>query len=136
MKKTIGGTLFAIAVVIVVVVFFRHILHGAQDAFGFRAGDGNSPSYLFWSGAGSDLAYLSIVAGAVIYYRKENCKKRWCPFLGHYEFTDKDGIVRKLCWVHHPDVHHKTLTREHITKIKKFQAEHPLFYLGDKPGKG
>lgn len=137
MKKAVGGTIFAIAVVVLLAVFFRHVLNWAQGAFGFRRGDGNSESYLFWSGIGSDLAYLSIVGGAVIYYRKENCKRSWCPFLGHYEFKNPEtGIVRKLCWLHHPDVHTRTLSAGHLARIKKLQEEHPILYLGDKPGKG
>ena len=138
MKRNISiGAALAVLALVALVAWFRPILDWTQGAFGFRPNDGNSESYLFWSGFGSDLAYVGIIASAVVYYRQQNCKKRWCPFLGHYEFRNPEtGIVRKLCWVHHPDVHDKNLSRDRIGKIKELQAEHPLFYLGDKPGKG
>lgn len=136
MRKAVAWSVLAVAVISTVLIWRLPVIHWAQAQFGFRQGDGDSPHYLFWSGIGSDLAYLSIIGGAVIYYRKENCKKRWCPLLGHYELTDRDGIVRKLCWVHHPDVHKKQLTSEHISRISEFRRKHPVTYLGDKPGKG
>lgn len=87
-------------------------------AFGFQNGDGNSSFYLFWSGAGSDIGELGIIWGVLLYYRNTNCKRAWCPFLGNHEFTDPDdGITRKLCWYHHPDVQHKTLKPHHIEAI-------------------
>jgi hypothetical protein len=104
-----------------------------QGFFGFRSGDGNGSHYLFWSGSGSDLAYLSVIGGAVVLYRANNCKRRWCPFVGTYEFTDPaDHVTRKLCWLHHPDVMHKTLTGAHIRGIQ----ERRHLYFGDRPGKG
>ena|SRR5690242_9428082 len=100
--------------------------HWVQVVFGFRAGDGNSESYLFWSGIGSDLAYLSFLWGAVVLYRRHACRMRWCPRIGRHEFTEPDtGVKRALCWKHHPDVERKQLTRERLH-----------LYLGDRPGKG
>lgn len=86
----------------------------------FHAGlsSGNSPWYLFPSGWGSNLAYLGFIWGGIILYRKHNCKRAWCPFLGQYPFTDpKDGVTRNLCAIHHPDVLHKTLKAHHISAI-------------------
>ncbi len=115
------------------IIFWAVIARTMQMFFGFRNGDGNGSHYLFWSGSGSNLAYLSTAAAVVIYYRKNNCKRAWCPFLGNYDFTDpEDGVNRKLCWVHHPDVRHKTLRTEHIQAIQ--QKRH--LYLGKNPGKG
>ena len=96
-----------------------------QHVFGFGNGDGNSAYYLFWSGAGSDLAYLSVFAAALGMYRKNNCRMRWCWRLGRHEYTDPHHVTRLLCWRHHPGVTHKQLTRERLH-----------LYLGDKPGKG
>ena len=101
------------------------MLHWLQAFFGFRGGDGNSSSYLFWSGAGSDLAYLTFLAAAVGVYRKHNCRMRWCLRLGRHDYTDPHGVTRSLCWRHHPDVTHKNLTRARLH-----------LYLGGKPGKG
>lgn len=100
--------------------------HFFQAVFGFRNGDGNSPEYLFWSGAGSDLAYLTFVAAAIGYLRANNCHVKRCPRIGRHEFTEPDtGTKRKLCWRHHPEVSTRQMTRERLH-----------LYLGDKPGKG
>ena len=129
------GITAAVIVAAVVVIDLRHgpAADWIQHFFGFETGQGNDSHYLFWSGAGSDLAYLSFVVAGVVWYRRENCRYRWCPFLGHYELRNPDtGVVRKLCALHHPDVHEKTLTSEHLRHI---QERRHLFF-GGKPGKG
>lgn len=104
-----------------------------QYFFGFSAGDGNGSHYLFWSGAGSDLAYMSFLAGGIALYRKHNCRMRWCWRIGHHPFTDPtDSVMRLLCWRHHPDVKHKNLTSGLVTDIQ--QRRH--LYFGRRPGKG
>ena len=104
-----------------------------QHFFGFANGDGNGSHYLFWSGAGSDLAYLSFLAAGITVYRKHNCRWHWCWRVGRHEFTDpKDGVTRMLCWRHHPDVRHKHLTASRIAEIQ--HRRH--MYLGERPGKG
>lgn len=100
-------------------------LHWLQHTFGFSGGDGNSPQYLFWSGAGSDLAYLTVAGAAFGAYRRHNCRMRRCWRLGRYEFAGPGGVTQMLCHVHHPDVRHKQLTRERLR-----------LFLGDKPGRG
>jgi len=117
----------------VLIIFWAAVAHELQMFFGFRNGDGNGSHYLFWSGSGSNLGYLSLAGGLLIYYRKNNCKRSWCPFLGVHQFTDpEDGVSRLLCWMHHPDVKHKTLKAETIRQIQ--HKRH--LYLGSKPGKG
>ena len=100
-------------------------MHWLQSFFGFASGDGNGSRYLFFSGAGSDLAYLSFLWGGVVLYRKHNCRMRWCWRLGRHEFTDPHGVTRSLCYRHHPGVTHKQLTRERLH-----------LYVGDRPGRG
>ena len=128
--------LLAIALVVVVVIFAASIVRHAENWFGFRQGDGNGPAYLFWSGPGSDLAYISLLVAVIAGYRKINCKRSWCPFIGQYDFTNPEtGVTRKLCAVHHPDVHERTLSKEHISRIHEYREKHHL-HLGDKIGKG
>jgi hypothetical protein len=123
----------AAACVAVLVLFWVRIARETQGFFGFYNGGGNGSHYLFWSGAGSDLAYLSFLAAGITLYRRHNCQKAWCPRIGKFDFTDpKDGVSRKLCWLHHPDVKHKTLHSEHIRQIQHRQH----LYLGKKPGRG
>lgn len=72
----------------------------------------------FWSGFGADLGEFLILGGIVSWYRARNCKTRGCWRFGHHDFTDpKDGVSRKLCWKHHPDVRHSHLTAKLISEI-------------------
>lgn len=133
MKRIAAAVLLVIIGVPLLIIFWGLIALHLADFFGFQPRDANGSHYLFWSGAGSDLAYLSGFGAFLIYYRKNNCKKAWCPFIGYHDFTDpKDGITRKLCWVHHPDVRHKTL---HSDTIREIQQRHHL-HFGKQPGKG
>jgi len=60
--------------------------------------------YGFWSGVGSDLTELAIVGGLISMVRKNNCHHRWCPYIGHHEYSDPaTGLTYKLCRLHHPD---------------------------------
>lgn len=107
--------------------------HFIAHFFGFAAGDSNQAPYLFWSGAGSDLAYVSFLWAGVVLYRRHNCRVRWCWRIGRHEFTDPgDGVCRLLCWRHHPDVKHKDLTAGRVAEIQKRRR----MYLGKQPGKG
>ena len=109
------------------------MLHWFQHIFGFYNGGGNSPQYLFWSGAGSDLAYLTFLGGAVAIYRKHNCQMKGCLRIGRHEFQDpKDSVKRNLCWRHHPDIASRQLTKSRIAAIQ----ERRHLYFGDKPGRG
>ena len=101
--------------------------------FGFAAGDGNGTAYLFWSGIGSDLAYVTVFAALLAAYRRHNCQMRHCWRLGRHEFTDPaDQVSRNLCWRHHPDVKTRQLTAGRLADIQKRRH----LYLGSKPGKG
>lgn len=95
--------------------------------------DVSGPWYGFWSGFGSDLSELALVGALLGIIRRHNCRVRWCWRIGHHKLTDPDsGAERMLCWRHHPDVHHKNLTRARIAEIQ----ERRHLYLGRKPGKG
>jgi len=45
---------------------------------------------------------------------KHNCHARWCPRIGHYDYTDDKGVVYKLCAKHHPDTPNRAPTAEQI----------------------
>jgi hypothetical protein len=53
--------------------------------------------YLFWSGLGSDLGELSILAGMVGIYRKHSCHIDRCWRIGKYRHGEW-----LLCRRHHP----------------------------------
>jgi hypothetical protein len=132
----IRRTATALAVLAVAVVLagaWATVATALQGFFGFYDGGGNGSHYLFWSGSGSDLAYLSFLVAGITLYRRHNCQYAWCPRIGRHEFTDpSDGVKHLLCWKHHPDVKHKTLRDENIRSIQ--QRRH--LYLGKQPGRG
>lgn len=51
--------------------------------------------YAFWSGAGSDLGYLSVF---VVLYRKHNCHVKRCWRIGHHV---RDDLI--VCHRHHAE---------------------------------
>jgi hypothetical protein len=123
----------AMAAVAVTVLFWVTIAAHLATFFGFGNGTGNGSHYLFWSGAGSDLAYLSFVFAAIALYRRNNCHRAWCPRIGKFDFLDPvDGVKHLLCWKHHPDVIYKTLHEDAIRTI----AQRRHMYLGKQPGRG
>lgn len=122
MKKLrlIGQVALTVAIFVVLFAFWVAVANWLASFFGFSNGDGNGSHYLFWSGAGSDFGELALISALVVMYRRANCKRTWCPFMGMHDFTDpQDGVTRKLCWYHHPDVQHKTLKAHHIERIQR-----------------
>lgn len=66
----------------------------------------------------SGLAGLGILSGIIVTYRKHYCARKFCFRLGKHDFKDpSDGVTRKLCWKHHPDVQHKALDEGVIERI-------------------
>ena len=108
-------------------------MHWLAHFFGVAQGDGNSSAYLWWSGPGSDLAYLTVFAAALGAYRRLNCQMHRCWRIGRHEFTDPaNGVARNLCWKHHPDVKARQLTAGRIAEIQRRRH----LYFGKQPGKG
>lgn len=77
------------------------------------------PWYAFWSGAGSDLAYLGIIWALL---RKHNCHEPRCWRLGRFPV---EGTQWTACRRHHPAPPQRRTIRE----------EYHL-YLGKQPGRG
>jgi len=94
-------------------------MHWLALFFGVANGDGNSTGYLFWSGIGSDLAYVGV---GVAFFRHHNCEVHGCWRLGRHV----TAAGQKVCRRHHPDGH---LTAAGV------KAAHHL-YLGHRPGRG
>ena len=81
--------------------------------------DGAGRPYLFWSGIGSDLAYLGILWAV---FRRLNCHEPRGPRLGRFPV---EGTLLHACRRHHPKPPERGDIREryHI-------------FLGGKPGRG
>jgi hypothetical protein len=80
---------------------------------------GAPPNYNFFSGFGSDLGEVTIVAALATMYKKHSCHQRWCWRFAHYDLTSPDGsIAYRLCRAHHP-AHpgRRQLTRHHVARI-------------------
>lgn len=85
------------------VLYWATVAMQSQHFFGFSSGGGNSSHYLFWSGAGSDLGELSIVAAvfSLVYalLRKHNCEVTGCWRIGRHDTAAGHTVCRR----HHPD---------------------------------
>jgi hypothetical protein len=99
-KRALVGSLCFVALV----VFFALNLHWVA----IHTGSTQTlvgPYYNFWSGFGSDLGEVTLVAAIVVpsvaLVRKHNCGVKGCWRLGHHEY-EMDGIKHTLCRVHHP----------------------------------
>jgi hypothetical protein len=88
--------------------------------FGFAAGDGNSASYLWWSGTGSDLAYAGIFWAL---WRKHNCHVHRCWRIGRHLV---EGTPYTVCRRHDPS---GPVTAESVRKRYHL-------YAGRRPGRG
>lgn len=75
------------------------ILHALMHFFGLD--DLSGPFYGFWSGVGSDISELAIVAAVIAGYRKHNCHVKGCWRLGKHAVRNTPYVV---CAKHHPDV--------------------------------
>lgn len=73
--------------------------HWIQFFFGFRSGDGNSPHYLFWSGAGSDISELAIIGAVLAGLHRVNCHVKGCWRVGRQHVA---GTAWVVCHHHHP----------------------------------
>lgn len=96
--------------------FLLSVYHGLVHWSGSDYGEpyGHFEPYDLISG----LAGLSIVSGVIVAYRKIFCANRHCWRMGKHDFKDpKDGVTRKLCWRHHPDVVLKDLNKHSIKRI-------------------
>jgi hypothetical protein len=98
-------SILAAAVVLLLAVIARAVIATwLQGFFGFCNGCGNGSHYLFWSGSGSDLAYLSMGAGAIsstlILWHRVNCHEPGCWRIGRVHVDDKGTLS---CFRHHPD---------------------------------
>lgn len=80
--------------------------------------DLSGPWYGFWSGFGSDLAYIGIIWALV---KRHNCHVRWCWRIGLYPAGEF-----RVCRRHHPEG----------APSPQRVAERYHLYLGRKPGKG
>lgn len=94
-------------------------MHWLAHFLGFTAGDGNGSPYLFWSGAGSDLAYLGFLYALL---RHVNCHQPRCLRVGRLPV---DGTPFKVCRRHHPAPPQRETIR------KRYHL-----HLGERPGRG
>ena len=89
----------------------------------------SGPEYGFWSGFAGDVTLLfAILTAPFVQWKRNNCQTKGCWRFGRHPFEDA-GVIRHLCYLHHPGVKHKQLTVRHL-------QEHHHLYLGSRPGRG
>lgn len=99
------------------------MFHSVAHFFGFDPGQGNGSFYLFWSGAGSDIAELSILGWIYITLRRYNCHAAGCWRIGRHPV---EGTTYTVCRKHHPEGKPAADLIRHRYHL----------YLGDRPGRG
>lgn len=76
------------------------IAHAIVCVMGLNNGSG--AAYLFWSGFGSDLAYLGAISFA---WHHLNCHAKGCYRIGRHPVS---GTPFKTCRKHHPEIDGRT----------------------------
>jgi hypothetical protein len=74
-----------------------------------------SVGYQFWSGLGSDISEITIIAGALAILKHLNCDSPRCFRYGPHRTADGH---HKLCRHHHPDL------PKHRLSLPEIQARH------------
>jgi hypothetical protein len=89
-------------------IFWHWVLHAF---YAFSGADNEAgPTYGTWSGIAGATAVFS---GVLLGMRHVNCKKSWCPRIGH--FPDVRGV--KWCGRHHPDHKGRKPTMEMLHRL-------------------
>jgi hypothetical protein len=98
---------------------------GLQGWLAVHTGTVNEPGpyYGFFSGFGSDLSELALLAGVGGLLRRYNCHVHGCWRVGRHPV---EGTPFTVCRHHHPD--------GHVTAADVRKRYH--LYLGGKPGRG
>lgn len=107
------GTIFLIAAILLVLLFFRALQHWAAIHTGTLNEPG--PYYGFFSGFGSDLGEYAIAASvigtAAGMFRKHNCHVKGCWRLQKHHV---EGTAYIVCKKHHPALPDEDITAEHV----------------------
>lgn len=77
------------------------------------------PWYLFWSGIGSDLSEITLVAGLYAIYRRHVCEVRWCWRVGRAGTAAGHCVCRR----HHPDLPNRAPTPGQVAAAHQEAAD-------------
>lgn len=96
-------------------------LHWLMVHLSQETGTSNAASraYDFWSGFGSDIGEITLVAGVAAYWRKHNCHQHRCWRLSRHPVGDGTFVV---CRRHHPDIQGKKTTAADIAAAHEATA--------------
>jgi len=102
------------------------LYHPLGDCTGTHAEQTRCLSYNFWSGIGSDLAYITTIGGAVFvglrsygHWRKlHECHEEGCRLIGTFQLPSG----ARACAIHHPHLDARPVTERGL--IHKLQAQH------------
>lgn len=78
--------------------------------------DESGPFYAFWSGAGGDLALVTLPFTGYVLWRKHSCHVDWCWRVGRHRV---EGTQWMVCRRHHPDdrlTHHDVMAKSEELK--------------------
>lgn len=99
-----------------------HLLHIIQHWLAVQTGTYIAPSqysdhYNFWSGFGSDITELALIAGAIGLYKRHNCAVPHCPWIAHSKYEIKE-TKQYTCRGHHTQYWHDML-------VTQFKQDYP-----------
>lgn len=90
-----------------------HLIQVLQHWLAVHTGTVNEsgPYYGFWSGFGSDIGEVTLLAAVLGAYRKHNCEVKGCWHIARHVTAAGHSVCRR----HHPDgaPSHETVVREH-----------------------
>ncbi len=102
------------------------LYHPLGNCPGDRAEHTRCLSYDFWSGIGSDLAYIATIGGAILvgwrtyrhWRRLHECHEERCKLIGVFHLPSG----ARACYIHHPHLDTRPVTERGL--IQKLQVLH------------
>jgi hypothetical protein len=113
------------------------LYHPLGNCTGTRAEQTRCLSYNFWSGIGSDLAYIITIGSAVLvgwrsykHWRKlHECSEEGCKLIGPFQLPSG----ARACAIHHPHLDTRPVTERgllHKLQVKHLEDLHATGYAG------
>lgn len=123
--RRVLGWLAVLAAIAAFTFFYHAIRYWLAYHTGSENTPGSPPNYNFFSGFGSDLQEITLLAGFAVLYRKVNCHTAGCWRIGMHHVADGQYVV---CRKHHGEItghSHRKLSvdfmrrqhREHLDRV-------------------
>ena len=102
----VGLLIVAVLACLVFVVLPDWLWHPLGYCTGSKIAVRDCKGYGIWSGIGSDVGEITLVAGLIGMWHHVNCHAPGCPWFGRHKTADGTPLCRR----HHPDLMGKKRT--------------------------